>query len=129
MAHRILAVEDDLLNRMFYSAVLESNGFVAETVADGELVLDAVRRFGPDLILMDIQLPNISGLELIELLQADPELKSIPILAVTAFVGKGEERRIREAGANGFLAKPVSIKPLLAAIDSLLAPPPPSPSE
>lgn len=122
MARRILVVEDDLLNRMFYSAVLESGGFVAETVADGDLAIDAVRRFGPDLIIMDIQLPNKSGLELIEILRDDPEFQAIPILAVTAFVGKGEERRIREAGASAFLAKPVSIKPFLAAIESLLAP-------
>jgi two-component system cell cycle response regulator DivK len=120
MGRRILVVEDDLLNRMFYSAVLESGGFVAETVADGDLAIAAVRKFRPELIVMDIQLPNVSGLELIEILQADPELKDIPILAVTAFVGKGEERRIREAGASGFLAKPVSIKPFLAAIESLL---------
>jgi two-component system cell cycle response regulator DivK len=120
MGRRILVVEDDLLNRMFYSAVLESGGFVAETVADGDLAIAAIRKFGPELIVMDIQLPNVSGLELIEILQADPELKDIPILAVTAFVGKGEERRIREAGASDFLAKPVSIKPFLAAIESLL---------
>jgi two-component system cell cycle response regulator DivK len=120
MGRRILVVEDDLLNRMFYSAVLESGGFVAETVADGDRAIAAVKRFEPDLIVMDIQLPSISGLDLIEILQDDPELKEIPILAVTAFVGKGEERRIREAGASDFLAKPVSIKPFLAAIEALL---------
>lgn len=122
MGRRILVVEDDLLNRMFYSAVLDSGDFVAETVADGDMAIEAVKRFKPDLIVMDIQLPNVSGLELIEILQADPELKAIPILAVTAFVGKGEERRIREAGASDFLAKPVSIKPFLAAIEALLGP-------
>lgn len=120
MGRRILVVEDDLLNRMFYSAVLESGGFVAETVADGDLAIAAVKKFRPDLIVMDIQLPSISGLDLIEILQDDPELKAIPILAVTAFVGKGEERRIREAGASDFLAKPVSIKPFLTAIEALL---------
>jgi two-component system cell cycle response regulator DivK len=120
MGGRILVVEDDLLNRMFYSAVLESGGYAVETVADGDLAIAAVRKFEPDLIVMDIQLPNVSGLELIEILQADPELKAIPILAVTAFVGKGEERRIREAGASGFLAKPVSIRPFLNAIEALL---------
>lgn len=121
MGRRILVAEDDLLNRMFYSAVLESGGYAVETVADGDLAIEAVRKFSPDLIVMDIQLPNVSGLELIEILQSDPELKAIPILAVTAFVGKGEERRIREAGARDFLAKPVSIKPFLSAIDALLA--------
>ncbi len=113
-------VEDDLLNRMLYSAVLEGNGFVAELVGDGAHALAKAREFRPDLVIMDIQLPNVSGLELIEALQRDPEFRQVPILAVTAFVGKGEEARIREAGAKGYLAKPISIAPLLAAINDLL---------
>ena len=120
MARRILVVEDDLLNRMFYCAVLEGNGFEVESVADGARVLRKVEEFHPDLVIMDIQLPHVSGLHLIEALQADEARRDIPILAVTAFVGKGEERRIREAGARGYLATPVSIKPFLSAIETLL---------
>ena len=120
MSRRVLVVEDDLLNRMLYSAVLEGNGFAVELVGDGAHALAKAREFRPDVIIMDIQLPNVSGLELIEALQRDPEFEQVPILAVTAFVGKNEERRIRQAGAKAFMAKPISIKPLVAAINGLL---------
>lgn len=106
---------------MLYSAVLEGNGFRVELVGDGAHVLAKAREFRPDLVIMDIQLPNISGIELIEALQHDPELRQVPILAVTAFVGKNEERRIREAGAKGYMTKPISIAPLLAAVNGLLS--------
>lgn len=117
---RVLVVEDDLLNRMFICAVLRDRGFEVEEVDDGAHVLRVARRFEPDLITMDINIPNISGLEVIEQLQADPALRDIPILAVTAYVGRGEESRIRDAGASDFMAKPLSIKPFLAAVDRLL---------
>jgi two-component system cell cycle response regulator DivK len=117
---RVLVVEDDLLNRMFICAVLRDRNYVVEEVEDGAHVLAATRRFEPDLITMDINIPNISGLELIEDLKADPMLRHIPVLAVTAYVGQGEESRIREAGASDFMAKPLSIKPFLAAVDNLL---------
>ena len=120
MSRRVLVVEDDLLNRMLYSAVLEGNGFAVELVGDGAHALAKAREFRPDVIIMDIQLPNVSGLELIEALQRDPEFRHVPILAVTAFVGKGEERRIRQAGAKAFMAKPISIRPLVATINGLL---------
>lgn len=74
----------------------------------------------PNLIIMDIQLPNVSGLELIEALKGDPELRPIPVLAVTAYAGKGDEDRIREAGAEGYLAKPVSITPFMVAVRKLV---------
>lgn len=105
---------------MLYNAVLEGSGFKTELVGDGAHALAKVREFRPDIVIMDIQLPNVSGLELIKALQRDPEFRPVPILAVTAFVGKGEERRIREAGASGYLAKPISIAPLLAAVNGLL---------
>lgn len=105
---------------MLYSAVLEGNGFAVELVGDGAHALAKAREFRPDVIIMDIQLPNVSGLELIEALQRDPEFRHVPILAVTAFVGKGEERRIRQAGAKAFMAKPISIRPLVATINGLL---------
>ena len=82
---------------------------------DGAHVFAAAKDFNPDLITMDINLPNVSGLELIELLKADPQLKNIPILAVTAYVGKGEEIRLRKAGASDYMAKPISIRPFLAS--------------
>lgn len=120
MSKRALVVEDDLLNRMLYCAVLEGRDFTVEAVADGGEVMMKVKEFAPDLIIMDINLPNISGLRLIEALQADETLKDIPILAVTAYVGKGEERRIRQAGARDYLSKPIKIEPFMAAVNKLL---------
>lgn len=120
MAKRILVVEDNDLNRKLFCDVLKSQGFAVEPVADGHDALDRARSFVPNLIIMDIQLPNVSGLELIEAAKADPVLRAIPVLAVTAYAGKGDEDRIRDAGADGYLAKPVSIGPFMAAVKNLL---------
>ncbi len=120
MAKRILVVEDNDLNRKLFCDVLVNQGFAVEPVADGHEVLDAARRFVPNLIIMDIQLPGISGLELIVSAKADKVLRAIPVLAVTAYAGKGDEERIRDAGADGYLSKPVSIGPFMAAVQSLL---------
>jgi two-component system cell cycle response regulator DivK len=122
MARRILVVEDDLLNRMFLCATLETSGYAVRMVTDGEHVLAAVREFAPELVTMDINLPNISGIDLIRRLKAHPRYRAIPVLAITAYVGPGEEREIRRAGAAGFLAKPISIRPFLAAVAGLLEP-------
>ncbi len=121
MSARILVVEDDLLNRMFYHEVLESRGYEVRLVADGALVLDEVARFRPDLITMDIQLPNISGLRLIRKLQGEEATRAIPIIAITAFAGRGEEEKALQAGARGYLAKPVTVGRLLGAMEGLLA--------
>ncbi len=121
MAKRVLVAEDDLLNRMLFCAWLEGDRFEIAPVADGQLVLETAREFGPDLIIMDIQLPNVSGVDLIEELQADARLRGIPVLAVTGFVGKGEERRVRQAGARDYLPKPVTKQAFVAAVESLLA--------
>jgi two-component system cell cycle response regulator DivK len=121
MAKRILVVEDNDLNRKLFCDVLKSQGYVVEPVGDGRVALDSARSFAPDLIIMDIQLPNISGLDLIEAAKLDPVLRPIPVLAVTAYAGKGDEERIRHAGAEGYLAKPVSIGPFMAAVKGLLA--------
>jgi two-component system cell cycle response regulator DivK len=120
VAKRILVVEDNDLNRKLFCDLLKANGFAVEPVADGRDALVRAREFVPNLIIMDIQLPNVSGLELIEALKGDPELRLIPVLAVTAYAGKGDEDRIREAGAEGYLAKPVSITPFMAAVRKLV---------
>jgi two-component system cell cycle response regulator DivK len=120
MAKRILVVEDNDLNRKLFCDVLKSQGFATEPVSDGRDALERARDFVPNLIIMDIQLPNISGLDLIEAAKKDPVLRMIPVLAVTAYAGKGDEERIREAGAEGYLAKPVSIGPFMAAVKKLL---------
>ncbi len=120
MAKRILVVEDNDLNRKLFCDVLKSQGFAVEPVADGHHALDRAREFVPNLIIMDIQLHDVSGLELIERAKRDPVLRAIPVLAVTAYAGRGDEERIRDAGAEGYLAKPVSIGPFLSAVRSLL---------
>lgn len=120
VAQRVLVVEDNDLNRKLFCDVLKAGGFEVEPVADGDLVLNAARAFAPDLVLMDIQLPNVSGVDLIAAIKRDPSLAQVPVLAVTAYAGKGDEERIREAGAADYLSKPVSIGPFLAAVKRLL---------
>ena len=120
MAKRILVVEDNDLNRKLFCDVLKSQGYITEPVGDGLIALDKARAFNPDLIIMDIQLPNVSGLDLIEAAKRDAVLRAIPVLAVTAYAGRGDEDRIRDAGAEGYLAKPVSIGPFMAAVRALL---------
>lgn len=120
MAKRILVVEDNDLNRKLFCDLLKANGFEVEPVADGREAIEKARLFVPNLVVMDIQLPNVSGLSLIEQIKHDDELRSIPVLAVTAYAGKGDEERIREAGAEGYLAKPVSIAPFMQAVNKLL---------
>lgn len=120
MTKRVLVVEDNDLNRKLFCDVLKASGFEVEPVADGELVLNAARAFAPDLVLMDIQLPNVSGVDLIAAIKRDATLADVPVLAVTAYAGKGDEERIRGTGASGYLSKPVSIGPFLAAVKRLL---------
>ncbi len=120
VAKRMLVVEDNDLNRKLFCDLLRAHGYAVEPVADGREALERARQFVPNLIIMDIQLPNVSGLELIEAIKADPTLRLIPVLAVTAYAGKGDEARIRAAGAEGYLAKPVSIMPFMEAVHALV---------
>lgn len=122
MAKRILVVEDNDLNRRLFCDVLKANGHAVEPVADGLEAIERAREFAPHLVIMDIQLPNVSGLDLIAQMKADSALRTIPVLAVTAYAGKGDEERIRDAGAEGYLAKPVSIGPFMRAVNALLEP-------
>lgn len=120
MAKRILVVEDNDLNRKLFCDLLRAKGFEVEPVADGREAIEKTQLFMPHLVIMDIQLPNVSGIDLIEAIKADEELKAIPILAVTAYAGKGDEETIRAAGAEGYLAKPVSIGPFMVAVNALV---------
>ena len=120
MTKRILVVEDNDLNRKLFCDVLLASGFAVEPVSDGNLAIEAARGFHPNLVVMDIQLQDVSGLDLIALLKHDAELADVPVLAVTAYAGKGDEERIRESGAEGYLSKPVSIGPFMAAVKGLM---------
>ena len=115
-----MVVEDNDLNRKLFCDVLRANGVEVDPVADGETVLETARSTAPDLIIMDIQLPGVSGVDLIEAAKRDTSLRAIPVLAVTAFAAKGDEERIRAAGASGYLAKPVSISPFMSAVKELV---------
>ena len=120
MARRILVVEDNDLNRKLFCDVLKANGHEVVPVADGSNVLATARKFVPDLVIMDIQLPGVSGVDLIAEIKRDRDLAKVPVLAVTAYAGKGDEERIRGAGAEDYLAKPVSIGPFMAAVRRLV---------
>ncbi len=120
MAKRILVVEDNDLNRKLFCDVLRSRGHEVLGCNDGQQAIAAAREFGPDLAIMDIQLPHVSGVELIATMKRDAALAAIPVLAVTAYAGKGDEEKIRDAGAADYLSKPVSIGPFMAAVDRLL---------
>jgi two-component system cell cycle response regulator DivK len=127
VGQKILVVEDNELNLKLFCDLLRAHGFETEPVRDGREALDRARAFGPDLIVMDIQMPHVSGLELIEQLKGDPDLKSVPIMAVTAYAAKGDEDRIREAGAEGYVSKPISLMRFIEAVRALLAAPRPAP--
>ena len=117
---KILIVEDNALNIKLFCDLLAAHGHEPQAVTDSRLALDAAREFHPDLVITDIQLPHVSGLELIRLLRADPELKAMPIMAVTAYAAQGDEERIRAAGAQSYVSKPISVLKFVAAVQELL---------
>jgi len=105
----ILVVEDNELNMKLFHDLLEAHGYSILQTRDGMEALKLARQHKPDLILMDIQLPEVSGLEVTKWIKEDDELKSIPIIAVTAFAMKGDEEKIREGGCEAYIAKPISV--------------------
>jgi two-component system cell cycle response regulator DivK len=109
MAKTVLIVEDNELNMKLFRDLLEAHGYQTSGTSNGVEALDLVRTMRPDLILMDIQLPQVSGLEVTRWIKDDPELRTIPVVAVTAFAMKGDEERIREGGCEAYLSKPISV--------------------
>jgi two-component system cell cycle response regulator DivK len=120
VGQKILVVEDNELNLKLFCDLLRAHGYEAEPVRDGREAIERARGFAPDLIIMDIQMPHISGLELIEQIKVDEALRAIPIMAVTAYAAKGDEERIREAGAEGYVSKPISVMRFVQAVAALL---------
>ena len=120
MSRTILIVEDNDLNMKLLNDLLQAHGYSTLQTMDGRDVIKIAREHNPDLILMDIQLPEISGLEVTKMLKADDDLKSIPVIAVTAFAMKGDEERIREGGCEGYIAKPISVPTFLDTISKFL---------
>lgn len=120
MPKRILIVEDNELNMKLFVDLLESQSYETIQTRDGLDVLSLARDHSPDLILMDIQLPEISGLEVTKLLKSDEFLCHIPVIAVTAFAMKGDEERIRQGGCEAYIAKPISVSHFLETISHYL---------
>ena len=109
MGKAILVVEDNELNLRLFCDLLNAHGFSAHPIRDGRDAVEKAREVRPALIIMDIQLPHVSGLDLIRQIKADPILRLVPIMAVTAYAGKGDEEEIRAAGAEAYVAKPISV--------------------
>jgi len=109
MPKTVLIVEDNELNMKLFRDLLEAHGFATVQTKDGLEAMDLARAHRPDLILMDIQLPEVSGLEITKWLKDDEELRDIPVVAVTAFAMKGDEEKIREGGCEAYIAKPISV--------------------
>ncbi len=123
VAKKVLVVEDNELNLRLFCELLRAHDYDAEAVRDGREALDRARAFEPDLIVMDIQMPHVTGLELTIAIRADAELAGIPIMAVTAYAGKGDEERIRAAGADAYVSKPISLMRFIGCVESLVSAP------
>jgi two-component system cell cycle response regulator DivK len=106
---KVLIVEDNELNMKLFNDLLEAHGFEPLQTRNGMDAMDIARQHRPALILMDIQLPEVSGLEVTRWLKDDPELRDIPVVAVTAFAMKGDEERIKSGGCEAYISKPISI--------------------
>lgn len=120
MSKTVLIVEDNELNMKLFHDLLEAHGVNTIETYDGKGVLDLAREHNPDLILMDIQLPEISGLDVTKMLKEDEELKEIPVIAVTAFAMKGDEQKIREGGCEDYISKPISVINFMETINRYL---------
>jgi two-component system, cell cycle response regulator DivK len=118
---RVLIVEDNDLNMKLFNDLLEAHGYYTLQTKDGVEALRMARAHRPDLILMDIQLPEVSGLEVTKWLKEDDELRSIPIIAVTAFAMKGDEQKIRDGGCEAYIAKPISVASFMSTVERFLA--------
>jgi len=116
MSAKILVVEDDVLNMKLFKDLLEAHDFIVIQSTDGADAMDLAREHRPDLIVMDIQLPYVSGLDITKALKADDELKGIPVIACTAFTMKEGEQKVRDAGCDDFISKPISVPLFLNTI-------------
>ncbi|WP_349357298.1 response regulator [Stappia sp.] len=120
MAKTVLIVEDNELNMKLFHDLLEAHGYQTLQTRTGMEALELARDHRPDLILMDIQLPEVSGLEVTKWIKEDDDLKTIPVIAVTAFAMKGDEERIRQGGCEAYISKPISVAKFLETVRSYL---------
>ena len=117
----VLVVEDNDLNMKLFHDLLEAHGYQVLQTKNGLEALKLAREHHPDLILMDIQLPEVSGLEVTKWLKEDSDLRGIPVVAVTAFAMKGDEEKIREGGCEAYIAKPISVASFLQTVEQFLS--------
>ena len=120
MPKQVMIVEDNELNMKLFRDLIEASGYKTIQTRNGMEALDLARKHHPDLILMDIQLPEVSGLEVTKWLKEDDDLAHIPVVAVTAFAMKGDEERIREGGCEAYISKPISVAHFLETIRRFL---------
>ena len=118
---RVLIVEDNDLNMKLFNDLLVAHGYGTLQTKDGTEALALARQYRPDLILMDIQLPEVSGLQVTQWIKSDDELRSIPVIAVTAFAMKGDEEKIRDGGCEAYIAKPISVSSFLKTVERFLS--------
>jgi len=123
MKNKVLIVEDNELNMKLFDDLLSAHGYQTFKTRDGSQVLELARKHKPDLILMDIQLPEVSGLEVTQWLKAEKDLKHIPVVAVTAFAMKGDEDKIRQGGCEDYISKPISITDFMEVVQKYLEQP------
>jgi two-component system cell cycle response regulator DivK len=116
MSKKVLIVEDNELNMKLFNDLLEAHGYATVQTRNGMEALDLARTHRPDLILMDIQLPEVSGLQVTQWIKEDPTLKHIPVIAITAFAMKGDEEKIRQGGCEAYLSKPISVVKFLETV-------------
>ncbi len=120
MSTKVLIVEDNELNMKLFNDLLEAHGYATVQTRNGMDALDLVRAHRPDLILMDIQLPEVSGLQVTQWIKDDPELRHIPVIAITAFAMKGDEEKIRQGGCEAYLSKPISVVKFLETVRNFI---------
>jgi two-component system cell cycle response regulator DivK len=116
----VLIVEDNELNMKLFNDLLEAHGYQTIQTRNGMDALPLARKHRPALILMDIQLPEVSGLDVTKWLKEDDALKDIPVIAVTAFAMKGDEQRIREGGCEAYISKPIAVGAFLETIEQFI---------
>lgn len=117
---KVLIVEDNALNLKLFSDVLRAHGFTVDPVPDPREAIARAVNFAPDLVITDIQLPHLSGVELIQRIRADVRLRHVPVMAVTAYAGREDEERVRAAGANAYVTKPIALARFVEEVRALL---------
>lgn len=120
-SRKVLIVEDNALNMRLFSDLLEATGYETLQCVDGAKAVGLALEAHPDLIIMDIQLPEVSGLDITRWLKDDERTAAIPVLAVTAFAMRTDEILVREAGCEGYLSKPIQVRSFLQTVDELIS--------